>query len=51
MSIVWIIVLILGIVAIVTGILKLEYRNSTYWYLMAFWVALVFAAMGGGLHV
>lgn len=45
MSIAWLIVLILGIVAIIVGCMKAkgseDFRTSTFWFLLAFWAYLV----------
>lgn len=49
MSIAWVVLLVLGIVGVVQGILKLEYRNSTFWFLTAFWVYLVLLPWGSVL--
>lgn len=46
MSIAWIIVLVLGIVGVVFGIIKNEFRTSTFWFLTAFWASLVLAPLG-----
>lgn len=45
MSIAWLVILILGIIAIVVGCNKPkgseDYRTSTFWFLLAFWAYLV----------
>lgn len=45
MSITWLVVLILGIVAIVIGIKKNEFQTSTFWFLTAFWATLALAPL------
>ena len=45
MTIAWLVVLILGIIAIIVGAKNAEYRNSTFWFLTAFWASLVFAPL------
>lgn len=45
MSLAWIVVLILGIVAIVIGVLKKNYVSSTFWFLLAFWALIVLRAV------
>lgn len=41
MTIQAILILVCGIVAIVFGVINKEFRGSTFWYLTAFWVALI----------
>jgi Ca2+/Na+ antiporter len=47
MSIAWLVVLVLGIVAIVQGIRHQEYNNAVFWFLIAFWAYLVLGPVVG----
>ena len=51
MSIALILVLVFGIVAIVFGIINNEFRSSTFWFLLAFWVAVVFTPLLGSARI
>lgn len=41
MTIAWLVVLLLGIVAIICGVRAQEFRNATFWFLLAFWAYIV----------
>lgn len=43
MTLTWLVVLVLGIVAIICGAKNGEYKSSTFWFLTAFWAALTLA--------
>lgn len=41
MTLAWLVVLILGLVALYKGFKAMEYNNSTFWFLTAFWAYIV----------